>query len=151
LKLLMACRDAHVKRVVYASSSSAYGDNLQYPQVETMRSAPISPYAVSKHAGEEYCIVYAKTFGLEAVALRYFNVFGPRKHPESQYAAVIPKFMQSARNGTPLEVHWDGKQSRDFTYIENVVQGNLLAATARKVSGEFFNVASGKNISLLQV
>ena len=151
LNLLMASRAAGVKRVVYASSSSVYGDNLKFPQTESMRTSPISPYAVSKLAGENYCAVYAKTFGLETVGLRYFNVFGPRQHPESQYAAVIPKFMESARSHTPLVVHWDGKQSRDFTYIENVVQGNLLAATARNVSGQYFNIASGKSISLLQV
>jgi UDP-glucose 4-epimerase len=151
LHLLMASRAAKVKRLVYASSSSAYGDTVKFPQVETMRAAPISPYAVSKLAGENYCAVYARTFALETVALRYFNVFGPRQHPESQYAAVIPKFMESARRKTPLEVHWDGKQSRDFTYIENVVQSNLLAATAKGVSGDFFNIASGKSISLLQV
>jgi UDP-glucose 4-epimerase len=151
LQLLMACRVAGVKRVVYSSSSSVYGDNLQYPQVETMRTSPISPYAVSKLAAEHYCAVFAKTFGLETVSLRYFNVFGPRQHPESQYAAVIPKFMESALAEKPLEVHWDGKQSRDFTYIDNVVQANLLAGSARNVSGDFFNIASGKNISLLQV
>jgi UDP-glucose 4-epimerase len=151
LQLLMASRAAGVRRVVYASSSSTYGDNLKYPQVETMRTAPISPYAVSKLAGENYCITFAKTFGLETVSLRYFNVFGPRQHPESQYAAVIPKFMQSALEGTALEVHWDGKQSRDFTYIENVVQANLLAATAQEASGEMFNIASGDCISLLQM
>ncbi len=151
LNVLFAAKAAGVKRVMYASSSSVYGDNLKYPQVETMRASPISPYAVSKLAAENYCVTYAKTLGLEAVALRYFNVFGPRQHPESQYAAVIPKFMESAKKGLPLEVHWDGKQSRDFTYIENVVQANLLAATSRGVSGEMFNVASGDNISLLQV
>ncbi|OGR89197.1 MAG: Vi polysaccharide biosynthesis protein VipB/TviC [Elusimicrobia bacterium RIFCSPLOWO2_01_FULL_59_12] len=151
LQLLMACRAAGVKRLVYASSSSVYGDHLKYPQTESMRTAPISPYAVSKLAGENYCVVFAKTFGLETVSLRYFNVFGPRQHPESQYAAVIPKFMQSALRGQPLEVHWDGKQSRDFTYIDNVVQANLLAASASGVSAEAFNIASGKSISLLHV
>jgi UDP-glucose 4-epimerase len=151
LRLLMACKAGRVKRVVYASSSSAYGDNNHYPQIESMRSAPISPYAVSKLAAENYCVTYAKTFGLETVSLRYFNVFGPRQHPESQYAAVIPKFMESAQQGRPLEVHWDGRQSRDFTYIDNVVQANLLAATARGVSGEVFNIAGGRSISLLQV
>src|SRR6185295_3754917 len=150
-QLLMACRSAGVKRVVYASSSSAYGDAKRFPQVETMGGTPISPYAVAKLAAEHYCHVFARTFGLDTVSLRYFNVFGPRQHPESQYAAVIPKFIESARQGTPLEVHWDGKQARDFTYIENVVQCNLLAASAKGVSGEYFNVASGKSISLLQV
>jgi UDP-glucose 4-epimerase len=151
LQLLIAARNAKVRRVVYASSSSVYGDNLQFPQVETMRLSPISPYATSKLAAENYCAVFAKTFGLETVALRYFNVFGPRQHPESQYAAVIPKFLQSIRDHQPLEVHWDGKQSRDFTYIENVVNANLLSASARGVAGEAFNIASGHSISLLQV
>jgi len=151
LRLLEACRKARVKRVVYASSSSVYGDNIKYPQVETMRASPISPYAVSKLAGEHYHIVFSKTFGLETVSLRYFNVFGPRQHPESQYAAVIPKFMQAAMQGHPLEVHSDGKQSRDFTYIDNVVQANLLAASRPKVQGEYFNIANGKNYSLLDI
>ena len=151
LNVLMAARSAGVKRVVYASSSSVYGDGKIFPQVETLRTAPISPYAVSKLAGENYCRVFSITFGLETVALRYFNVFGPRQHPESQYAAVIPKFMESALKNNPLEVHWDGKQSRDFTYIDNVVQANLLAATAKGAAGEFFNIASGKSISLLYV
>src|SRR3989338_8561175 len=151
LNLLMAAKEAKVKRLVYASSSSAYGDAKRFPQKETDLPVPISPYAVSKLAGENYCVVFAKTFGLETVSLRYFNVFGPRQHPESQYAAVIPKFMQSALRGQPLEVHWDGKQSRDFTYIDNVVQANLLAASASGVSAEAFNIASGKSISLLHV
>ncbi len=151
LNLLLAARQARVKRMVYASSSSAYGDQKTFPQVESMRCSPLSPYAVSKLAGELYSIVFSRTFGLETVSLRYFNVFGPRQHPESQYAAVIPKFMQSARSGEPLEVHSDGKQSRDFTYIENVVQANLLAAEKPKAAGEFFNIANGKNYSLLNI
>lgn len=151
LLLLESCRRANVKRMVYASSSSVYGDNQRYPQKEDLRPSPISPYAVSKLAGEHYCIVFSKTLGLETVSLRYFNVFGPRQRPESQYAAVIPQFMHAARQGISLEVHWDGRQSRDFTYIENVVQGNLLAASARGVAGDFFNIASGKCYSLLQL
>ena len=151
LHLLMASRAAHVKRLVYASSSSAYGDTVKFPQTESMRTAPISPYAVSKLAAENYCAVFAKTFGLETVALRYFNVFGPRQHPESQYAAVIPKFMESARRRTPLEVHWDGKQSRDFTYIDNVVQANLPGGHRQGSVRGLFQHRIGKNISLLQV
>ncbi len=151
LALLLAARQARVRRVVYASSSSAYGDQKTFPQVETMRCSPLSPYAVSKLAGELYNIVFSRTFGLETVSLRYFNVFGPRQQPESQYAAVIPKFMLSAKRGEPLEVHSDGKQSRDFTYIENVVQANLLAAQKPKAAGEFFNIANGKNYSLLDI
>lgn len=151
LALLLAARQARVRRLVYASSSSAYGDQKTFPQKETMRCSPLSPYAVSKLAGELYSIVFSRTFGLETVSLRYFNVFGPRQQPESQYAAVIPKFMQSAKLGEPLEVHSDGKQSRDFTFVENVVQANLLAAEQPKASGEFFNIANGKNYSLLDI
>jgi len=151
LNVLMAARASGVRRVVYASSSSVYGDGNVFPQVETLRTSPISPYAVSKLAGENYCACFSKTFKLETVGLRYFNVFGPRQHPESQYAAVIPKFMESALKGTPLEVHWDGKQSRDFTFIENVVEANILAAKAKGAAGEAFNIAMGKSISLLYV
>jgi UDP-glucose 4-epimerase len=151
LNLLMAARKAGVRRVVYASSSSAYGDQKTFPQVETMRPAPLSPYAVAKLAGELYSVMFSRTFGLETVSLRYFNVFGPRQQPESQYAAVIPKFMLSARTGVPLQVHSDGRQSRDFTYITNVVQANLLAAEKPKAAGEFFNIANGKNYSLLDL
>jgi nucleoside-diphosphate-sugar epimerase len=151
LQLLMASRTAGVRRLVYASSSSVYGDNLQYPQAESMRAAPISPYAVSKLAGEHYSVTFAKTFGLETVSLRYFNVFGPRQHPESQYAAVIPKFMEAAVHGQPLEVHWDGRQSRDFTYIENVVDETLRACEAPGASGMVFNGGTGARITLNQV
>jgi UDP-glucose 4-epimerase len=151
LNLLMAARHAKVRRVVYASSSSAYGDQKTFPQVETMRPSPLSPYAVAKLTGELYSVMFSRTFGLETVSLRYFNVFGPRQHPESQYAAVIPKFILSARTGVPLEVHSDGKQSRDFTYIANVVHANLLAAEKPRAAGEFFNIANGKNYSLLDV
>src|SRR5207302_8749625 len=112
---------------------------------------PLSPYAVSKLAGELYNIVFSKTFALETVSLRYFNVFGPRQHPESRYAAVIPKFMQCAKLGKPLEVHSDGKQSRDFTYIENVAQANFLAAERPKGGGESFNIANCKTYSLLEI
>ncbi len=151
LNLLMGARKAGVKRLVYASSSSVYGDNKKYPQSETFRPSPVSPYAVAKLTAEQYCVVFAKTFGLETVALRYFNVFGPRQHPESQYATVIPKFMQSAYRGEPLQVHWDGKQSRDFTYIENVIQANFIAAVKPGISGEVFNIARGENYSLLDI
>ena len=151
LNLLMAARQAKVRRVVYASSSSAYGDQKTFPQVETMCPAPLSPYAVAKLSAELYCVMFSRTFGLETVSLRYFNVFGPRQHPESQYAAVIPKFMLSAKTGAPLEVHSDGMQSRDFTYVANVVHANLLAAEKPKAAGEFFNIANGKNYSLLDL
>jgi nucleoside-diphosphate-sugar epimerase len=151
LQLLQAARECGIKRLVYTSSSSVYGDNRVYPQSEALKPSPISPYAVSKLAGELHAIVYAKEFGVEAVSLRYFNVFGPRQRPESQYAAVIPKFMRSALDGTALEVHSDGRQSRDFTYIENVVQANFLAATTPGASGQTFNIACGQSFSLLQM
>jgi UDP-glucose 4-epimerase len=147
----MAARQAKVKRLVYASSSSIYGSNKKYPQTESMRGLPLSPYAVSKYTAELYAAVFAQTYGLETVALRYFNVFGPRQHPDSAYAAVIPKFMKWAVDGVPLEVHGDGKQSRDFTYIDNVVEANLLASTTPGVSGEVFNIACSQSSSLLQI
>jgi nucleoside-diphosphate-sugar epimerase len=151
LNLLMACRDAGVRRVVYASSSSAYGDDPSLPKVETLAANPISPYAVSKLAAEHYCRTFAHLYALETVSLRYFNVFGPRQNPESKYSAVIPRFLQLALDGEPLEVHGDGEQSRDFTYIDNVVRGNLLAMDADGVSGEVFNIACGTRHSLLAI
>lgn len=151
LNLLMACREAGVRRVVYASSSSAYGDDPSLPKVETLPANPISPYAVSKLAAEHYCRTFARLYGLETVSLRYFNVFGPRQNPESKYSAVIPRFLQLALEGRPLEVHGDGEQSRDFTFIDNVVQGNLLSMDAADVSGEVFNIACGTRHSLLAI
>lgn len=152
LNVLMAARKAGVRRVVYASSSSVYGDCKKFPQKEDMALAPVSPYAVSKLAGENYCVVFARTYGLETVGLRYFNVFGPRQDPESRYSAVVPKFMESFKKEKPLEVHWDGRQSRDFTYVANVVDANIKAALApRKVSGNFYNVAAGETVSLLEI
>lgn len=151
LNLLEAARQARVKRLVYASSSSIYGDEKIYPQVETFHQSPLSPYAVTKLTAECYGVVYAKTFGLETVALRYFNVFGPRQPPNSQYAAVIPKFIEAAKARRPVDVHSDGKQSRDFTYIDNVVDANLLAATKPGVGGEVFNIACGHTYSLLDI
>ncbi|MBI5744757.1 MAG: SDR family oxidoreductase [Elusimicrobia bacterium] len=152
LNALMAAKAAGVKRFVYAATSSAYGECPIFPQKETLPTAPISPYAVSKLAGEHYCHVYARTYGLETVALRYFNVFGPRQNPESVYSAVIPRFMELMLKGEPLEIHWDGKQSRDFTYVANVVDGNIRAALApARVSGLTINVATGTNISLLDI
>lgn len=151
LNMLMAAREAKVKRFVYASSSSAYGDATKFPQKEEFRPMPLSPYACQKLMGEMYAIMFTKTYGLETVSLRYFNVFGPRQDPESLYSAVIPKFMEQAYKGEPLEVHWDGKQQRDFTHIDNVVQANILAATSRKGVGETFNIANGKTYSLLDL
>jgi len=151
LNLLLACRAAKVRRLVYASSSSVYGDDPTLPKVETLPTRPISPYAVSKLAAEHYCHVFARLYGVETVSLRYFNVFGPRQHPESKYAAVIPLFLKSALAHEPLEVHGDGEQSRDFTYIDNVVQANLLAMDVPGVSGEVFNVACNSRHTLLDI
>jgi nucleoside-diphosphate-sugar epimerase len=153
LNLLVAAKKAGVKRLVYASSSSVYGDCKVFPQREDFRPQPMSPYAVSKLAAEQYCVVWAKAFGLETVSLRYFNVFGPRQDPESLYSAVIPKFMEQALAGETLDVHWDGLQSRDFTHVSNVVRANLLAAKApaSKVSGQVMNVANRTTNSLLDM
>jgi UDP-glucose 4-epimerase len=151
LNVLMAARQAAVRRVVYASSSSIYGDRPDLPKREDQPPAPISPYAVSKLAGELYCAAWSRLYGLETVGLRYFNVFGPRQDPESQYAAVIPRFITWALRGEPLEVHGDGTQSRDFTHIDNVVEANLLAASAAGVAGETFNVGCGSRVSLLEI
>ncbi len=151
LNLLMACREAGIRRVVYASSSSAYGDDPTLPKVESLPAKPISPYAVSKLAAEHYCRTFAQLYGLETVSLRYFNVFGPRQNPESKYSAVIPRFLQLALAREPLEIHGDGEQSRDFTYIDNVVQGNLRAMDTPGVSGEVFNIACGTRYSLLTI
>jgi UDP-N-acetylglucosamine/UDP-N-acetyl-alpha-D-glucosaminouronate 4-epimerase len=151
LHVLEAARRRHVKRVVYASSSSVYGDRPELPKREDQRPAPISPYAVSKAAGEQYAQVWTRLYGVETVGLRYFNVFGPRQDPKSEYAAVIPRFIIWALSGTPLEVHGDGTQSRDFTYIDNVVDANLAAAAAPAASGEVFNVGCGNRVSLLDI
>lgn len=151
LNMLIAARDARVKRFVYASSSSAYGEAKIFPQKESQKPAPVSPYAASKLCGEHYAILFSKGMGLETVSLRYFNVFGPRQDPESLYSAVIPKFMEQAYLGKPLTVHWDGKQSRDFTHIDNVVQANLKSAKTRTGIGEAFNIANGKTYTLLDV
>jgi UDP-glucose 4-epimerase len=151
LMLLVAARDAGVKRVVQACSSSAYGDTPTLPKVETMKRAPLSPYACSKAAGEMYGCAFYKTYGLEYVGLRYFNVFGPRQDPKSQYAAVIPKFITCYMRDEPPTVFGDGKQSRDFAYIDNVIQANLKACTAKDAPGNIFNIACGERIDLLAV
>jgi len=151
LNLLMEAKRAGVKRVVYASSSSAYGDVRKFPQKETDLAVPISPYGVSKLAAEHYCITFAKTFGLETVSLRYFNVFGPRQNPESKYSAVIPMFIfKMARGESPI-VEWDGRQARDFTYVGNVVQANLNACVVPGISGQTFNIACGTSISVMDI
>jgi len=151
LNVLTAARDCGVKRVVYASSSSAYGRGSMQPKKETDTPGPISPYAVSKLAGEYYCKVFSELYGLETVSLRYFNVYGPRQDPNSQYAAVIPRFIQWALQGQPLEVHGDGLQSRDFTYIDNVVAANLQAAQTELGIGQAFNVGQGETHTLLDL
>jgi UDP-glucose 4-epimerase len=151
LHVLEAARRAGVRRVVYASSSSVYGSRPDLPKREDQAPAPISPYAVSKVAGEYYGAVWSQLYGVEAVGLRYFNVFGPRQDPKSEYAAVIPRFILWALGGEPLEVHGDGHQSRDFTYVDNVVDVSVLAANAEGVGGEVFNVGCGERTSLLQV
>ncbi|MEO8397592.1 MAG: NAD-dependent epimerase/dehydratase family protein, partial [Chloroflexota bacterium] len=148
LNVLVAARDAGVKRVVYAASSSAYGEVTAEYQVETMQPHPLSPYGVSKLAGEYYCQAFTQVYGLETVALRYFNVFGPRQDETSQYSAVIPKFIAAMLSGKAPTIYGDGEQSRDFTYIDNVVQGNLLALKAPDVGGEMMNLATGGSVSL---
>jgi nucleoside-diphosphate-sugar epimerase len=151
LRVLEAARRRSVRRVIYAGSSSAYGETPTLPKVETMASSPLSPYAVSKLCGENYCQVYARAFGVETVVLRYFNVFGPRQDPNSQYAAVIPRFVTAALEGRSPTIYGDGNQSRDFCYIDNVVEANLLAAEAKEASGLVFNVACGEATDLNRV
>ncbi len=148
LHVLLAARDAGVRRVVFAASSSAYGDTPTLPKVETMPASPLSPYALQKYAAEQYCRMFAALYGVETVALRYFNVFGPRQDPASHYAAVIPKFIGMLAGGERPTVHGDGEQSRDFTYIDNVVDANLLAAESAAAAGEVINVACGDRITL---
>jgi nucleoside-diphosphate-sugar epimerase len=151
LNVLLAARDEAVRRVVFASSSSVYGPQSEYPQREDVAARPISPYAVSKLAAEGYCRAFTQVYGLETVAVRYFNVFGPRQDPRSQYAAVIPKFITSALTGEAPVIYGDGEQSRDFTYIDNTVDGTLLASTAKGVAGETFNLACGEETTLNQL
>lgn len=150
LNVLAESQRAGVKRVVIASSSSVYGSSKIYPQSPLHKPLPLSPYAASKLAGEYYCRVFSETMGLSTVALRYFNVFGPRQDFRSRYAVVIPIFMQAAMTGKPLPVDGDGSQSRDFAYIDNVVSANLLAATRPAAHGGVFNVACGTTTSLNQ-
>jgi nucleoside-diphosphate-sugar epimerase len=151
LNVLVAAREAGVERVVYASSSSVYGSADVLPLTETLTPQPVSPYAVSKLAGEYYCQVFTRVYGLPTVGLRYFNVFGPRQDPASQYAAVVPLFIASALGGESLEVHGDGLQSRDFTYVANVVAANCLAAERDEAVGQVFNVACGLRHSLMDI
>lgn len=147
--LLVAARDAGVKRVVFAASSSAYGNTETLPKIETMAPSPLSPYALQKYAGELYMKIFYETYGIETVALRYFNIFGPRQDPTSFYSAVIPKFITALLQGQAPTIFGDGKQSRDFTYIDNVVQANIKASTADKRSaGQVMNIACGERIDL---
>ncbi len=143
VNVLLAARDEGVRRVVAASSSSVYGDGGTFPRVETQAPDPISPYAVAKLAAERFCVSFTRVYGIETVALRYFNVFGPRQDPTSQYAAVVPRFISAIAAGRAVTVHGDGEQSRDFTYVENVVTANLLASDASGAEGRVLNVATG--------
>ena len=151
LNLLVAARDARVRRVVYAGSSSAYGDTPVLPKVETMPTAPLSPYALQKLVAEDYCRMFTRLYGLETVTIRYFNVFGPRQDPSSPYSGVISLFVSALCAGRGPTIHGDGEQTRDFTYVANVVDGVLRATTAPGVSGEVINVATGGRISLNQL
>lgn len=151
LNILQAANDAKIKRIVFASSSSVYGDNPELPKHEGMIPNPLSPYAVSKLAGEKYCGVFSRIYGLETVSLRYFNVFGQRQDPNSIYSAVIPKFIKSIMNNQSPIIFGDGEQSRDFTFIANVVHGNILAGTVQCESGLFANCACHDRITLNQL
>lgn len=148
LNVLVASRDAGVRRVVYASSSSVYGDSPELPKSEGMSPRPESPYAVSKLAAEHYCSVFSSLYGLECLSLRYFNVFGPRQDPNSQYAAVVPLFITSLLGGKPPVIHGDGEQSRDFTYVANVVDANIAAATSPGGIGQVANIACGSTFTI---
>jgi nucleoside-diphosphate-sugar epimerase len=148
LNVLLASRDSGVRRVIFASSSSTYGPSPELPKEEALRAWPISPYAVAKLAGEGYCRSFSQVYGLDTVSLRYFNVFGPRQDPLSQYAAVVPNFITAALTGASPVVFGDGEQTRDFTFIDNVIEANLLAMEAQGVSGEVMNIACGDRVSL---
>jgi UDP-glucose 4-epimerase len=151
LNLLESSRNARVRRLVYAASSSAYGDTEVLPKKEDMPANPLSPYALQKLAGEQYCKLYHGLYGLETVSLRYFNVFGPDQDPDSDYSAVIPKFTTKLLAAESLTVYGDGEQSRDFTYIENVVEANLLALRAKEAPGKVCNIGCGERITLKQL
>jgi UDP-glucose 4-epimerase len=151
LNVLVAARDAGCRRVVYAASSSAYGDTPTLPKHEAMPSNPRSPYALQKFVGEQYCQMFTRLYGLETVSIRYFNVFGPRQHPSSPYSGVISLFIKAARANVSPTMNGDGSQTRDFTYVDNVVDGVLRAASAPAASGEVINVATGGRVSLLDV
>ena len=149
--LLLAARDAGIKRFVYAASSSAYGDTPTLPKVESMPPGPLSPYAAAKVVGEYYAKVFYEVYGLETVSLRYFNIFGPHQDPASQYAAAIPAFVTAILKDEKPTIFGDGEQSRDFTYIDNVVEANLLAAKAEHTAGEVLNIACGRAVTVNQI
>lgn len=149
--LLMAARDAKCRRVIYAASSSAYGDLPDLPKRETACPSPLSPYAVNKLVGEHYLRAFYRCYGLQTVSLRYFNVFGPRQDPKSQYAAAIPAFVSAILKDEPPTVYGDGEQSRDFTYIDNVVHANWLAAQVPKTEGQVLNIACGDRVTVNQI
>lgn len=151
LNILEAAKEFKVKRVVFASSSSVYGNSEFLPKQEDMAVAPLSPYAVSKYAAERYCQIYYQLYGLETVCLRYFNVFGPNQDPTSQYSAVIPKFIKAINEDIQPVIYGDGTQSRDFTFVTNNVEANLLACTAEGVAGEVFNIACGVKYTLIEL
>jgi UDP-glucose 4-epimerase len=151
LRVLESARRAGVRRLVYAATCAAYGDSPELPKVETMRPEPISPYAVGKLTGEHYCQVYTRSFGLPCVALRYFNIFGPRQSPTSDYAAAIPRFVTAMLAGQAPTIFGDGGQTRDFCFVANVVEANLLALAAPAAPGHVYNVALGRSYSLLEV
>ena len=149
--LLLAARDAGCRRVIYAASSSAYGESETLPKTENLTPQPVSPYAVNKLVGEYYCRVFSLCYGLETISLRYFNVFGPRQDPASQYAAAIPAFVTAILQGRQPTVFGDGEQTRDFTYIENVIHANLLAARAPQARGQVLNIACGRQVSVNEI
>ena len=148
LNVLLASREAKVKKVVFASSSSVYGDDTHLPKIEGREGNPLSPYALSKQVGENYCRIFSRIYGLSTVFLRYFNIFGPRQDPFSQYAAVIPNFITKMLKGEKPIIFGDGEQSRDFTFVSNVVEANILASKAQDVSGEAFNIACGERTTV---
>ena len=149
--LLLAARDAGVKRFVFAASSSVYGDTPTLPKVETMLPRPLSPYAAAKLVGEYYAKVFSDVFGLETISLRYFNIFGPNQDPTSQYAAAIPAFVTAILKDQPPTIYGDGVQSRDFTYVDNVVEANLLAARAKQTAGQVINIACGRAVTVNEI
>jgi UDP-glucose 4-epimerase len=151
MMVLLAARDAGVRRFIYAATSSVYGSTATLPERESEAARPLTPYAAAKLTGEHYCEIFTHLYGLETIRLRYFNVFGPRQTGDSPYSAVIPRFLEAMIDGKSPVIHGDGLQSRDFTYVDDVVQANLLAAQARRVAGKVYNIAYGSSTSILQL